>query len=544
MRKINFLLALLTVALFWHCTSHPPISDEEINVIPLPQQVEPGNGYFILSENTSIVYDNSNEEVASVAQFIKETFAPATGYNIESATSGRRNAIRLVIDQSISGEPGVYEFESTPRRVTITAPDAAGLFYGAQTLRQLLPVQIEQLTVQTDVEWKVPAVEIYDEPSFQYRGLHLDVARHFFPVSFIKKYIDLLAFHKMNKFHWHLTEDQGWRVEIDKYPLLTEISSQRSETLIGHGGIEPFEYDGEPYGGYYTKEEMKEVVEYAKKRHITVIPEIEMPGHTLAVLAAYPELGCTGGPYEVATRWGIFDDIFCAGNEDVFTFLENVLLEVMEIFPSEYIHIGGDEAPKTRWEECSKCQARIEEEGLKDEYELQSYFIQRMEKFLNSHGRQIIGWDEILEGGLAPGATVMSWRGEDGGIESAQMGHDVIMTPNSHLYFDHYQNDPDEEPMAICCFSDLENVYSYHPVPDVLNEEEAKHILGAQANLWTEYMKTSEHVEYMAYPRAVALSEVVWTNQELRDYDDFLRRLDVHYDRLDKLNVNYFDKDR
>ncbi|WP_462318177.1 family 20 glycosylhydrolase, partial [Marinilabilia sp.] len=328
--------------------------------------------------------------------------------------------------------------------------------------------------------------------------------------------------------------------EIEQYPKLQEIASQRKETLIGHGGETPFEYDGKPYGGYYTQEEAREVVEYAKERFITVIPEIELPGHAQAALAAYPELGCTGGPYEVATRWGVFPDIYCAGQEKTFEFLENVMLEVLDIFPSKYIHIGGDEAPKDRWEECTKCQARIHKKGLEDEHELQSYFITRMEKFLNEHGRQIIGWDEILEGGLAPGATVMSWRGESGGIEAAQMGHDVIMTPNSHLYFDYYQNDPAEEPLAMGGFLPLEKVYSYHPIPEKLDDEKAKHILGAQGNLWTEYMKTPDQVEYMAYPRAVALSEVVWTPIEKKNYEDFLGRLENHYKRLDILDVNYF----
>ncbi len=541
MKKKSFFLMLLSGMLLWGCSQPPAISKDEIAIIPLPQKLETGFGYFVMNEKTQIAFNQTDEEVASVAAYMREVLAPATGFNLASGNAAK-NVIVLMIDEAISGNKGAYQLDVKPKKIVISAPDATGLFYGVQTLRQLLPVEITQNSLQAGVEWKIPSVSINDEPSFQYRGLHLDVARHFFPVSFIKKYIDLLAFHKMNKFHWHLTEDQGWRIEIKKYPLLAEISSMRKETLIGHGGIPPFEFDGQPYGGYYTQEEIKEVVAYAQSRHITVIPEIELPGHTVAVLAAYPELGCTGGPYEVVTRWGVFDDVFCAGNDEVFTFLENVMLEVMELFPSEYIHIGGDECPKTRWKACKKCQQRIKNEGLKDEYELQSYFIQRVEKFLNAHGRQIIGWDEILEGGLAPRATVMSWRGEAGGIEAAKMRHDVIMTPNSHLYFDHYQNDPKEEPLAICCFTDLAKVYSYYPIPEALSNEEAKHILGAQANLWTEYMKTPEHVEYMAYPRATALSEVVWTDKSLKNYDDFVRRLKVHFKRLDGLNVNYFNK--
>lgn len=433
MKKRFLFLMLVTTICFWQCSQPPAINQAELAIIPLPQELVTGFGYFTLNEKTQIAYNQADEEVASVAAYLREKLSPATGFDFKSGNAGK-NAIVLLIDNTIKGNNGVYKLESKPKKIVISAPDATGLFYGVQTLRQLLPVEIEQPAVQAGIEWKVPSVSVFDEPSFQYRGLHLDVARHFFPVSFIKKYIDLLAFHKMNKFHWHLTEDQGWRIEIKKYPRLAEISSMRKETLIGHGGMPPFKFDGEPYGGYYTQEEIKEVVAYAKSRFITVIPEIELPGHTVAVLAAYPELGCTGGPYEVVTRWGVFDDVFCAGNEEVFTFLENVMVEVMELFPSEYIHIGGDECPKTRWKTCKKCQTRIKEEGLKDEHELQSYFIQRIEKFLNAHNRQIIGWDEILEGGLAPRATVMSWRGEAGGIEAAKMGHDVIMTPNSHLY--------------------------------------------------------------------------------------------------------------
>lgn len=545
MSKINLLVLLLLGAFLWQCQQPEPVNPDSVAIIPQPTEIQTGNGYFTLSPKTAIVFNSNDEEVASVAAYLQEVLQPATGFTLDTRSSGRRNVIQLVIDKSIVGNPGVYKLQSSPAKVEISAPDATGLFYGVQTLRQLLPVEIEQPTVQSGISWDIPAVTVFDEPRFQYRGLHLDVARHFFPVSFIKKYIDLLAFHKMNKFHWHLTEDQGWRIEIKKYPLLAEISSMRKETLIGHGGVPPFEFDGKPYGGYYTQDEIREVVAYAKTRHITVIPEIELPGHTVAVLAAYPHLGCTGGPYEVATQWGVFDDVFCAGNDEVFTFLENVLLEVMDLFPSEYIHIGGDECPKTRWKACPKCQARIKAEGLKDEYELQSWFIRRVETFLNNHGRKIIGWDEIMEGGLSPTATVMYWRGwmKEVPYEVAEEGNFMIMTPSSHLYFDHYQNDPEEEPMAICCFSDLENVYSYEPIPEGFTPEQEKLVLGAQANLWTEYMKTSEHVEYMAYPRAVALAEVVWTDKSLKNYDDFVRRLMVHLKRLDGMNVNYFDKD-
>jgi hexosaminidase len=512
----------------------------EVNVIPKPKEVKINDGMYLINKDTRIVADISNEEVNAVAVFLSDLLQPSTGFALE-VENGKpaKNAINLVIDSSVKGNEGAYKLVSDKNGVTISAPDAVGLYYGAQTLRQLLPVAVENNSVQNGVEWTVPFVVINDEPAFKYRGLHLDVGRHFFPVSFIKKYIDLLALHKMNIFHWHLTEDQGWRIEFKKYPKLTEIGSIRNETLVGHYGSN--KYDGKPYGGFYTQDDVKDIVAYAKDRFITVIPEIELPGHALAALASYPELGCTGGPYEVATTWGVFPDVYCAGNDQVFTFLEDVLTEVMELFPSEYIHIGGDECPKTQWKKCPKCQARIKAEGLKDEHELQSYFIQRIEKFLNAHGRQIIGWDEILEGGLAPKATVMSWRGEKGGIEAAQQHHDVIMTPGFALYFDHYQADPATQPVAIGGFTNTKMVYNYYPVPKKLKGELEKYVLGAQGNVWTEYMKTSDHVEYMVYPRACALAEVDWTPKELKDWDDFAKRMEIHKKRLKALDVNYFD---
>jgi hexosaminidase len=358
-----------------------------------------------------------------------------------------------------------------------------------------------------------------------------------FPVKFIKKYIDLLALHKMNRFHWHLTEDQGWRIEIKKYPKLTEIGSVRKGTMI-EKNFNPYKGDGKEYGGFYTQEEVKDVVAYAQKKHIIIIPEIEMPGHALAALAAYPELGNGTGPYEVATTWGVFDQIY-APKEETFEFLENVLTEVMALFPSKYIHIGGDEAPKTEWKKSAQAQEVIKREGLKDEHELQSYFIQRIEKFLNKNGRQIIGWDEILEGGLAPNATVMSWRGMEGGIEAAKQGHDVIMTPGTHLYLDHYQANPETEPLAIGGLTTVKKTYSFEPTPKELSKEEAKHILGAQGNVWTEYMKTSDYVEYMVLPRMSALAEVVWTPSEKKDWTNFKSRLEKLSERYEALDYNY-----
>ncbi len=514
---------------------------EDLPLVPMPKEVEMGKGAFTLDAQTTIASSPNNPEVEGVATYLSSILTPSTGFGLKRAENQEEsNVISLSIDTTITGNEGAYHLAVSKGKIEISAPDAIGLFYGVQTLRQLLPPEIEARSLQENVVWSAPAVVINDEPRFQYRGLHLDVGRHFFPLSFIKKYIDLLAVHKMNKFHWHLTEDQGWRLEIKKYPRLQEIASQRDETLIGHGGVKPFKYDGKPYGGYYTQEEAREIVKYAADRFITVIPEIELPGHALAALAAYPEMGCTGGPYQVGQRWGVFEDIYCAGQDKTFGFLENILLEVMDIFPGEYIHIGGDEAPKARWEECPRCQARMKKEGLKDEHELQSYFIKRIEQFLNQHGRKIIGWDEILEGGLAPEATVMSWRGIDGGIAAAKMGHDVIMTPNSHAYLDHYQNDPKVEPLAIGGFLTLEKVYHYNPVPDSFSKEEAAHILGFQGNVWTEYMKTSDYVEYMTYPRACAVAEVGWSTEVNKDFDNFLVRMEKHYKQLDQLDVNYF----
>ncbi|MBT8488411.1 MAG: beta-N-acetylhexosaminidase, partial [Gemmatimonadetes bacterium] len=427
--------------------------------------------------------------------------------------------------------------EVTRDGVTIVGADHAGVFYGLQTLSQFMPPEAETGAV-ADGGVEIPAVTIVDEPRFSYRGMHLDVARHFFGPDFVKRYIDVLARYKINRFHWHLTEDQGWRIEIDAYPRLTEVAAWRDQTQIGHGS-EPFNGDGQRYGGYYTKDEIRDIVDYAESRFVTIIPEIEMPGHATAAIAAYPELSCHGEPVEVAMTWGVFEDIYCP-TEETFEFLETVLAEVIELFPGEYVHIGGDEAPKTQWEESGFVQDLMVREGLREVEQVQGYFIRRIERFLNERGRRLIGWDEILEGGLAPNATVMSWRGTLGGIEASRMGHEVIMTPYSHLYFDYYQSeDREDEPFAIGGFLPLDTVYGYEPIPGPLRDRDAARIIGAQANVWTEYMKTPEHVEYMLLPRMLALSEVVWSAPEQKDYADFLRRLGWHLDRFEALGVNY-----
>lgn len=506
----------------------------DITLFPQPQHLETGDGQFVLNAETIII---TSEE--AIGKLLVNYLAPATGFElaIQPETEEDTNTITLMLSDDAHDNVEGYHLTVTADRIAISAPRPEGLIFGIQTLRQLLPAAIVGDEVADDIEWSIPAVTITDAPAFTWRGLHLDVGRHMFPVDFIKKFIDLLAFYKCNTFHWHLTEDQGWRIEIKQYPKLTEISSQRAETPIPanrHQG------DGKPYGGFYTQDEVRDIVAYAAERHITVVPEIEMPGHVVAVLAAYPELGCVGEGYEVRTTWGIADDVFCAGKDAVFEFLQNVLTEVLDLFPSEFIHIGGDECPKVRWEVCPDCQARIKAEGLADEHELQSWFIRKMEAWLNERGRRLIGWDEILEGGLAPNATVMSWRGSQGGIDAANAGHDVVMSPNTYCYLDYYQGeDIDNEPSAIGGYLPLKNVYQFEVIPADIDPDKAHHILGGQGNVWTEYIPTSEQVEYMAYPRAVAIAEILWTHPDDRDYDAFEARLKKHLPYLDTMNVNY-----
>lgn len=498
------------------------------SVIPAPQMVNTaGQDSFHLKENTTIVYPKGDELLKRNAEFLSEYIGQATGkaLAIRTYTKERKanNTIILALDPTVKNKEG-YILTTTSKGIRISGQTANGVFYGIQTLRKAIPATAQK------AEISLPAGEIKDEPRFSYRGMHLDVCRHFYPVEFVKRYIDLLALHNMNTFHWHLTEDQGWRIEIKKYPKLTEIGSIRNKTVIGKAGSG--KYDNTPYGGFYTQEQAKEIVKYAQERFITIIPEIDLPGHMLAALAAYPELGCTGGPYEVCPDWGIFDDVLCIGNDKTLPFLEDVLAEIIEIFPSKYIHIGGDEAPRTRWKECTKCQARIKNEGLKADKDhtaedrLQTFCMTRIEKFLNGKGRQIIGWEEILKGDVAPNATVMSWRGIQSGIKAAQMGHDVIMVPKDHCYFDYYQaKDTKQEPLAIGGFVPVENVYNLNPVPAELTPEQQKHILGAQANLWSEYIPTTQQVEYMVLPRMAALSEALWTQPQSKDYESFLQRL-------------------
>ncbi|MCU0461998.1 MAG: beta-N-acetylhexosaminidase [Bacteroidales bacterium] len=541
MKKIFYLLPIL-IMFFTSCKKANSTSEEvTASIIPAPSSISMLGGDFIITEKTKIIVPSMDPEIMLSADLLAQLIKNPTGSapEITTGTRAKKGSVVMVFDPEVSNDEG-YILAITPKRITINAKTAVGFFYAVQTIRQLLPDMVEKQEVIEGLKLSVPACIIKDEPRFSYRGMHLDVGRHMFPVATIKRYIDMLALHKMNTFHWHLTEDQGWRIEIKKYPKLTEIGAYRKETVLGHAGRPPLKFDGKPYGGFYTQDEVKDVVAYAKSKFITVIPEIEMPGHAMGALASYPELSCTGGPFEVNTRWGVMDDVFCAGKDEVFTFLQDVLTEVIDLFPGTYIHIGGDECPKKRWEKCPLCQKRIKDEGLKDEHELQSYFIQRIEKFLISKGRNLIGWDEILEGGLAPEATVMSWRGTRGGIAAAKLNHDVIMTPNTYAYLDYYQCEPAGEPLAIGGYLPLEKVYSYNPMPEELTPDEQKHILGVQGNVWTEYIPTSEHLEYMAFPRAIAIAETGWTQDNKKDFEDFLARLEILKKRYDAMGINYF----
>ena len=506
-------------------------------IIPKPARLDEKSGSFTLPSNIVIGVDNP--AATAVANTLAGKLAAATGKTPTVSTGkSARGAIRFVTAKGPKFGAEGYTLQVSPSQITITAEQPKGFFYGVQSLLQLMPVQVFSPTTVPNVAWTVPCCLVEDQPRYAYRGLHLDVSRHFFPVSFVKKYIDLIALHKQNTFHWHLTDDQGWRIEIKKYPGLTQIGSKRAQTMVGRYGDN--KYDGQPYGGFYTQDEVRDVVKYAQDRFVTVIPEIELPGHSVAILSAYPQFGSTPDKIvPVATKWGVFDDVLFP-REETFAFLQDVLTEVMELFPSEYIHIGGDECPKVQWKQSRFCQELMKKEGLKDEHELQSYFIRRIDQFVTSKKRRIIGWDEILEGGLSPNATVMSWRGTEGGIAAARQNHDAIMTPGGFCYLDHYQADAKTQPIAFGGLTTMEKSYSYEPTPDSLNAEQAKHIIGVQGNLWSEYILSPEYAEYMVWPRGIALAEVGWTAKSRKNIDDFKQRLEVHKKRLDYLNVNYF----
>ena len=538
---MNRLLTLIASSLLLaSCTGN----NNRYELVPYPNHLTPRSGAFTAA-GAEFVGDERMDDASRAAV---EAFAAqlSEASQCESAVSftadpASGKGFRFLVDESLATER--YQLDISRRNVTVKASSLPGFLYAIQTLRQLLPPALCGGEATAGTAWEIPCAEIDDAPRFAYRGLMIDVARHFFDTAQMKRILDVMAFHKLNTLHWHLTDDQGWRIEIKRYPRLTEYGSIRKQTVVKKNWDQ---YDGTPYGGFYTQEEIRDVVAYAATLGITVIPEIDLPGHMVAALACYPELGCTGGPYEVWGRWGVADDVLCVGNEKTFEFLEGVLTEVMELFPSKYIHIGGDECPKVRWEKCPRCQARIRELGLKDddrhqaEHYLQSYVTARIEKFLNAHGRRIIGWDEILEGELAPDATVMSWRGSEGGIAAAKLGHDAIMTPTTHFYFDYYQaRDTENEPFGIGGYVPIERVYEYEPLPDTLSQELRSHILGVQANLWSEYIATPEHQEYMLLPRMAALSEVQWCDPGRREWTRFAAAMPHIVDLYGRMGYNY-----
>lgn len=510
----------------------------DFNIIPRPQQVNVSNDApFTLSAKTVISLGTNSQNMKRNANMLASYIEQATGIRPAVGKSKNGTAIVLTIDKTIANAEG-YKLDADAKQIRIAGASAAGVFYGIQTLRKSLPLVNGKAS-----KVSIPAVHIADAPRFAYRGTHLDVSRHFVTADSVRQFIDMLALHNINRFHWHLTDDQGWRIEIKKYPLLTQIGSKRAQTVIGHNSGK---YDGKPYSGFYTQKQIRDIVKYAADRYITIVPEIDLPGHMQAALSAYPDMGCTGGPYEVWQKWGVSDNVLCAGNDKTLTFIDNVLKEITQLFPSKYIHVGGDECPKTQWQKCPKCQARIKalnleaKDGHSAEERLQSYIITHASNYLKSLGRNTIGWDEILEGGLAEGATVMSWRGESGGIAAAKQHHDVVMTPNSYLYFDYYQSlDKANEPLAIGGYLPLETVYSYEPMPKELTADEARHIIGVQANIWTEYMPTFKQMQYMALPRLAALSEVQWSQPALKDYTSFTNRLTEFTHMYDRLGYNY-----
>ena len=535
MKKFS-VLSLLAILFAFTATAQDKI-------VPYPNDVQVKEGTFCI-KGAKVSYDAAMDApTVDIVNNFAQTLTQVTGAKSSVRKGGAKAGVVFVHNPSIASE--AYVLDVTPKVVRVEASDLRGFNYAIQTIKQMLPVEVFGKAAAPQADWNLPCVTINDAPRFGYRGLHLDEGRHFFGVDAVKRYLDIMEVHKLNKFHWHLTEDQGWRIEIKKYPRLTEVGSIRKGTCIRknfhtHNGI--------PYGEgmWYTQDEIREIVAYAASKGIDVIPEIDLPGHMLAALTAYPELGCTGGPYEVWTRWGVSDDVLCAGNEAIYTFLEDVLTEVCDLFPYEYIHIGGDECPKTRWETCPKCQAKIKELGLEDkdgqkaEHYLQSYVISRIEKFLNSKGRNVIGWDEILEGGIAPNATIMSWRGETGGLEAARQGHDAIMTPNTYLYLDYYQSkDIANEPFGIGGYLPVEKCYSYEPYPAGMSDEEKAHIIGVQANVWTEYIATEEHVHYMLLPRMTALAEVQWCDADRKDWDRFYNAADYFCSIYEMMGYNY-----
>lgn len=532
MKKINFVsIVVLCIILLGGCASEP---NQEVNIIPQPQQVTVADGGFSLSPKTVINVIKGAEDLTPACTFMSTLVEKSFGQPL-SVVNGdvKRDAINIIVDPSMKAD--AYDLTVEKKAIDIKAGSSKAVFYAMQSLRQMMPVGVEKGEKMDKI--RIQNVRIQDEPRLAYRGTMLDVCRHFFTVDEVKTFIDMLALHKLSVFHWHLTDDQGWRIEIKKYPKLTEIGSQRKQTVIGKN---TGKYDGTPYGPYFfTQEEIKDVIQYAADRYVTIIPEIELPGHALAALASYPELGCTGGPYEVCQMWGVFSEVFCPGNEKTFEFWEGVLEEVAELFPGEIIHIGGDECPRDAWKKCKKCQARMKKEKLKEEGDLQNYVVHRIEEFMKTKGKRILGWDEILEGDVSKTAIVMSWRGKKGGIEGAKRGNEVVMVPNDYAYFDYYQAKPVEnEPFGIGGYVPVEKVYSLDPT-EGLTPEEGEKIIGVQANLWAEYIKTFSHAQYMLLPRMAAIAEVGWTPLARKDYDNFLKRAKLMTQRYEALGYNF-----
>ena len=539
MNKILSGLILLACTLvLGSCQPTKTFTEKEIVVIPLPQKMALGKASFRLADGTIIAVEN--EEQKAIAATFAEMFEKVSGTKLKIEVGNSSGKIVFKTDPQLG--PEAYNLAVSKDQIEIKASQPAGFFYAIQTLRQLLPPEIESSVKQEKVEWLVPGIVITDSPEFKWRGYMLDVSRHFFAKNEVMKMIDYMAYHKLNTFHFHLTDDQGWRIEIKKYPKLTQVGAWRVDREDKHWNSRPKQEAGEKatYGGFYTQEDIKEIVAYAKARYINVVPEIEMPAHVTAALAAYPQFSCKGGPFTVLPGgvWPI-TDIYCAGKDSTFLFIQDILTEVMDLFPSKYIHIGGDEATKTEWEKCPLCQKRVKTEKLKNVAELQSYFVKRIEKFVSSKGRTLIGWDEIIEGGLPAEATVMSWRGNKGGIEAATQGHDVVMSPNSDCYIDYYQGPMDQEPLAIGGYLPLSKVYQFSAIPSELSSEAAKHILGGQANLWTEYVPTIKHAEYMTFPRMAALAETFWSPKAGRNWDNFSRRIQLVMKHYDQMGLNY-----
>ena len=539
------LLIIAIIILLPSCSNNDLGSAKKASIIPKPVELIELEYNYKISDNLTIYLSEEDKGLAIVANYLKERIEFSVAdveVNILLDKNDDQGIHLILTDDDELGKEGYLL--NTDGNISIQGNSAAGIFYGVQTLFQLLPTEIYG-SQPRDFDLILPAVKIKDNPRYSYRGMHLDPCRHFFSVETTKRYLDYMAYHKLNKFHWHLTEDQGWRIEIKKYPKLIEIGSKRKGTLILSHEVKWDEqkYDTIPVEGYYTQDDIREVVQYAKELFIEVIPEIEMPGHSTAALAAYPHLSCTGGPFEVLQRPGVIDDVYCAGNDSVFVFMKDIIDEIVELFPSEYIHIGGDECPKSKWEECQKCQKRMKDEGLANEHELQSWFISEIEKYINSKGKTLIGWSEIMEGGIAPNAVLQSWQGVKAGIEAAKQGHKAIMSPYQYLYFDGIYVDrkyAEMEPFGQkYCSTNTENAYSFEPTPDTIPNEFHKFFIGAEATMWTEFIKTESHLEYMLMPRISALSEICWTQKDLKDYANFKSRMNNQYLRYDEMGINY-----